>query len=94
MAETAEVIALRGEGARDVRRHRDLPSSNGAAHILTGHQVTARSWMWDADARVRYRVGEPVVAVVARDKSIDYEPLPVVVDSEEALKPNAPLFVP
>jgi len=53
---------------------------------------------------VRYHVGEPVVAVVARDKylledamelvDIDYEPLPVVVDSEEGLKPGAPLLYP
>ena len=51
-----------------------------------------------------YHVGEPVVAVVARNKyqledameliDIDYEPVPVVIDAEEALKPGAPLLYP
>lgn len=51
-----------------------------------------------------YHVGEPVVAVVARSKyqledameliDIDYEPLPVVIDAEDALKPDAPLLYP
>jgi carbon-monoxide dehydrogenase large subunit len=53
--------------------------------------------------RVRY-VGEPVAAVVAESKyiarlaadliEVDYEPLPVVADTEEALKPGAPLVEP
>lgn len=51
-----------------------------------------------------YHVGEPVVAVVARTKyqledamelvDIDYDPLPVVIDAEDALKPGAPLLYP
>ena len=51
-----------------------------------------------------YHVGEPVAAVVARSKyqledamdliDIDYEPLPAVIDAEEALKPGAPLLYP
>jgi len=50
--------------------------------------------------KVRY-VGEPVVAVAAADRAaaedaadaieVDYEPLPAVVDPEEALTPDAPL---
>ena len=53
--------------------------------------------------RVRY-VGEAVAAVVAESKyvarkaaeliEVDYEPLPVVSDPEEALKPGAPLVEP
>lgn len=49
-------------------------------------------------------VGEPVAAVVARSKyqledameliDIDYEPLPAVIDAEEALEPGAPLLYP
>jgi len=51
-----------------------------------------------------YHVGEPVAAVVARSKyqledamdlvDIDYEPLPAVIDAEDALKPGAPLLYP
>jgi 2-furoyl-CoA dehydrogenase large subunit len=50
--------------------------------------------------QVRY-VGEPVVGIAAVDRAtaedaaelveVEYEPLPPVVDPEEALKPNAPL---
>ncbi len=53
--------------------------------------------------RVRY-VGEAVAAVVAENKyiarkaadliEVDYEPLPVVSDPEEAMKPGAPLVEP
>jgi len=51
-----------------------------------------------------YHVGEPVAAVVTRNKyqledameliDIDYEPIPAVIDAEEALKPGAPLLYP
>ena len=51
--------------------------------------------------KVRY-VGEPVVAVVAESRylaedaleliNIEFEPLPVVIDPEEAAKPSAPLL--
>jgi carbon-monoxide dehydrogenase large subunit len=54
-----------------------------------------------ADDKVRY-VGEPLVAVVATDRYladdaartvlVDYEPLPVVVDPEAALAPDATLL--
>jgi aerobic carbon-monoxide dehydrogenase large subunit len=53
-----------------------------------------------ARGKVRY-VGEPVVGVVAENRylaedalelvAIDYEPLPAVVDPEEAVRPQAPL---
>ncbi|HTY55052.1 MAG TPA: xanthine dehydrogenase family protein molybdopterin-binding subunit [Candidatus Binataceae bacterium] len=51
-----------------------------------------------------YHVGEPVAAVVTRSKyqledamdlvDIDYEPIPAVIDAEEAMKPGAPLLYP
>ena len=51
--------------------------------------------------KVRY-VGEPVVAVVAESRylaedaieliNIEFEPLPVVIDPEQAAKPSAPLL--
>ena len=51
--------------------------------------------------KVRF-VGEPVAVVVARDRylaedaaevvAVDYEPLPVVVDPERALEPDAPIL--
>ncbi len=54
-----------------------------------------------ACGKVRY-VGEPVVAVVAHSRyqaedaveriAIDYEPLPLVVDPEQAARPGAPLL--
>ena len=54
-----------------------------------------------ARGKVRY-VGEPVVAVVAQSRylaedaveliEIDFEPLPVVIDPEEAVKADAPLL--
>lgn len=54
-----------------------------------------------AVSKVRY-MGEPVAVVVASDRyvaedameqiEVEYEPLPVVVDAEEAMKENAPLL--
>ena len=54
-----------------------------------------------ADKKVRY-VGEPIVAVAAEDRyiaedaleliDVEYEPLPVVVEIEDALKQDAPLI--
>ena len=54
-----------------------------------------------ASGKVRY-VGEPVVAIVAQSRylaedaleliEIDFEPLPVVIDPEEAVKADAPLL--
>ncbi len=64
---------------------------------LPGQQNTIR-WAL-AEGRVRH-VGEPVVAILSTDRyigadaaslvEIDYEPLPAVVDVEEALKDGAP----
>ena len=68
-------------------------------------EVGAKSVKWYAlcPERVRY-VGEAVAAVVAEDKhtayqaldliAVDYEELPVVVDPEEAMRPDAPLIEP
>ncbi len=54
-----------------------------------------------ARGKVRY-VGEPVVGVIAESRYqaedalelivIDYEPLPLVIDPEQAVRPNAPLL--
>jgi aerobic carbon-monoxide dehydrogenase large subunit len=82
----------------------------GWASVLTDVSIpnlpgqTKRPLYWPLPPDKVYHVGEPVAAVVARDKylledamelvDIDYEPLPVVVDSEEALKPGAPLLYP
>ena len=54
-----------------------------------------------ARGKVRY-VGEPVVGVVADSRyhaedaleliAIDYEPLPIVIDPEQAVRPGAPLL--
>ena len=54
-----------------------------------------------ATDKVRY-VGDPVAVVIAEDRyavrdavalvDVDYDPLPVVVDPEQALEPGAPLL--
>jgi carbon-monoxide dehydrogenase large subunit len=65
---------------------------------------TKRPIYWPlARGEVKY-VGDPIVAVAARDKyiledalelvDIDYDPLPVVVDPEQALQPGAPRLYP
>lgn len=69
---------------------------------LPGETKRPRYWPLPR-GEVKY-VGEPVVAVVARDKylledaldlvDIEYEPLPIVLDPEKALKPDAPLLYP
>ena len=68
-------------------------------------EVGAKSVRWYSlcPDRVRF-VGEAVAAVVAEDRFtahealaslvVDYEELPVVVDPEEAMKPEAPLIEP
>ncbi|HEV8295889.1 MAG TPA: xanthine dehydrogenase family protein molybdopterin-binding subunit [Acidimicrobiales bacterium] len=58
---------------------------------------------WLADGTVRF-VGEPIAAVVADTRAIaidaaqrvvvDYDPLPAVVDADDALRPEAPLLFP
>ena len=69
---------------------------------LPGETKRPRYWPLPM-SKVRY-VGEPVVALVARDKylledamelvEIDYEPLQPVLDLEAALKPDSPLLYP
>ena len=69
---------------------------------LPGETKRPRYWPLPM-GEVKY-VGEPVVAVVARDKylledalelvDIEYEPLPTILDPEKALKPEAPLLYP
>ncbi len=65
---------------------------------------TKRPVYWPLSrGEVKY-VGDPLVAVVARDKytledalelvDIDYDPLPVVLDPEYALRPDAPRLYP
>ncbi len=65
-----------------------------------GPDPAKHTWWLLAVDKVRY-VGEPVAAVVATDRyvaedaceliEVEYEPLPPVVDPEEAMKPGAPL---
>jgi len=65
-----------------------------------GPDPSKHTWWLLAVDKVRY-VGEPVAAVVAVDRytaedaceliEVEYEPLPPVVDPEEAMKPGAPL---
>ena len=88
--------------AGDEFAHWDPVLSDDSIPNLPGE--TKRPLYWPlARGEVTY-AGEPVVAVVAHDKyvvedalelvEIDYEPLPVVVDPEEALKAGAPLLYP
>lgn len=65
-----------------------------------GPDPSKHTWWLLATDKVRY-MGEPVAAVVATDRyiaedaceliEVKYEPLPVIVDPEEAMKPGAPL---
>jgi len=96
----------------DVSKAQSLP---GVIYVLTGDEVVAHTKPMESRAapksptshyivaagKVRY-MGEPVAAVVAKDKytaydaleliEVDYEPLPVVTTIEDALKPGAPLI--
>ena len=70
-----------------------------AASRMANYHPT-RFWPLASD-KVRY-VGEPVAAVIAESRyaaedaaeliGIDYEPLPLVVDPEQAARPDAPLL--
>ena len=76
--------------------HTPLPPEMFQTMNRQGHTLLA-------EGRVRH-VGEPVVVVAAESPQaatdaadavvVDYEPLPVVVDAQEALKPGAPLLYP
>lgn len=96
----------------DTSKAESLP---GVLYVLTGEEVASRTKPMSARAtpkpptshyimavgKVRY-MGEPVAAVVAKDKytaydaleliDVEYEPLPAVATIDEALKPNAPLI--
>ena len=91
----------------DVRKALSLP---GVRVVITAQDIgehrasrLIRDELMLAKDRVRY-VGEPVAAVAADTPEIaekavglievEYEPLPVVTDPEEALKPGAPLLHP
>ncbi len=84
---------------------------DGVVGGLTGREVAERTRPFSviATSPMRYYcmaidkarfVGEPVAAIVARDRyiaedaldliEVDYEPLPAVVDPERALEPDAP----
>ncbi|APC09374.1 xanthine dehydrogenase family protein molybdopterin-binding subunit [Neomoorella thermoacetica] len=87
----------------DTSRARSLP---GVKAVLTGQDVPYRLGLYMIDrpllatGKVRY-YGEPVAAVAALDLDtareaadlieVEYEPLPVVQDVEEALREDAPL---
>src|SRR5437870_9102100 len=76
--------------------HTPLPPEMFQTMNRQGHTLLA-------EGRVRH-VGEPVVVVAAESPQaatdaadavvVDYEPLPVVVDAQAALKPGAPLLYP
>lgn len=81
--------------------HADLgPAGIPFPQILPHQGLTSRTWRALAPGKVRF-VGEAVVAVVAdsalaaRDAldevDVTYDPLPAIVDLEEALTPDAPL---
>ncbi len=96
----------------DVSKALKLP---GVVYVLTGEEVAKLTKPMYARAaprsptthyiiakgKVRYH-GEPVAAVVAKDRytaydaldliEVEYEPLPTVMSIEEALKPDAPLI--
>ncbi|RME49239.1 MAG: xanthine dehydrogenase family protein molybdopterin-binding subunit [Chloroflexi bacterium] len=90
----------------DVSATRALP---GVKAVITGADVAGRLGLYLKDrrvlagSRVRY-VGEPVAAVAAESPEVaeqalalirvDYAPLPVVEDVEQALAPDAPLIHP
>lgn len=87
----------------DTRQARRLP---GVKAIATGKEITAlggealKDYSFLAAEKVRY-VGEPVVAVAATEVEIaeaaidlihvEYKELPIVLDPEEAMDPNAAL---
>jgi CO/xanthine dehydrogenase Mo-binding subunit len=72
--------------------------STGGVNLVYGHAIADHPMI--ADGRVRF-AGEPVVAVVADDifaaregaelVRVDYEPLPFVIETEEALADEAPV---
>lgn len=99
-----EVAAARSaEGVVDVVTAADLPAF-GARSINTFFPKTKASPEWFLAGETVRTVGEPIVAVVAdspmraRDAAervtIEYAPLPALVEPEDALRPEAPLLHP
>jgi carbon-monoxide dehydrogenase large subunit len=99
--------AAKMPGVTAVITGRDL---KGAKTVLTDVSIpnlpgeTKRPLYYPLPIDKVYHVGEPVAAVIARNKyqledaleliDVDYEPLPVVTDPEEAIKPGSPLLYP
>jgi len=87
--------ALRMPGVQDVLTVDDIPGRN-VVHVIYDDQPALAAGV------VRY-VGEPVALVVAETRreakaaaaavQVEYEPLPVVSDPEEALRPDSPVIV-
>jgi CO/xanthine dehydrogenase Mo-binding subunit len=81
-------------GVEAVLTAKDIPGSRVFGIVLKNQQILAED-------RVRY-LGDGVALVAARTKEIaeqalalvrvDYDPLPVVSDPEEAMKPDAPIL--
>jgi CO/xanthine dehydrogenase Mo-binding subunit len=88
--------ALAYPGVRTIITAEDIPAHIRYGHTLKDEIVFARDY-------VRY-YGEPIAALAADNREIaekaiklieiEYEPLPVINDPEEALKPGAPLLHP
>lgn len=87
-------------GVVDVITSADMGSASGSFPLLLPHKgLDAATWGALASGRVRY-AGEPVVAVVAETiaaaldgveaVTVDYEPLPAVVDLATATEDGAP----
>ncbi len=90
----------------DTARARALP---GVRAVLTGEELDHQLGLYMADKRilargvVRYQ-GDPVAAVAAESEAmaseacnlieVEYEPLPAVLDVEQAIEPGAPLVHP
>ncbi|MGY1593832.1 xanthine dehydrogenase family protein molybdopterin-binding subunit [Geodermatophilus sp. SYSU D00708] len=102
--DTAAARALPGvvsvvTGTEAARHCDEIPHGLDAGH-LGGHHAVVRPL---AEGTVVY-AGEPVAAVVAETAAdaaaaaaaveVVYQPLPVVLDAEEALRPGAPLLYP
>src|ERR671937_662397 len=92
------VEAERSDGVRRIIRGSDVPRNlNTLLSLINFGKDDEPSLAGD---KVRYK-GEPIVAVVAdipreayeaiAKVRVDYEPLPTVLDVEDALKPGAPV---
>ena len=86
--------ATKVSGVESVLTAKDIPGSKVFGIVLKNQQILAED-------RVRY-LGDGVALVAARTKEVaeqalalirvEYEPLPVVSDPEEAMKPDAPIL--